>query len=251
VTAHIVLDTPPELVNEIGGWRRRFLLAGVVALVIAVIGAFFSPDQFFRSYLWSYTFFVGVTMGCLAFAMLQYLTGGAWGIVIVRLCEAAGRTLPLLALLFVPIAIGIPRLYVWSHHDAVAADEVLRHKSLYLNIPFFLVRAAVYFAGWGALAWFLNRWSREQDGSGTTLAYSRLRTISGAGLLFYGYSVTFMSIDWVMSADPHWFSTMFGMLFMVGQGLSALAFLICLLVILSRRRPFSGVHSAPSSEVSE
>ena len=217
MNAHIVLDTPAELVDEIRVWHRRFLLAGAVALVIAVIGAFFSPDQFFRSYLWSYTFFVGVTMGCLAFAMLQYLTGGAWGIVIVRLCESAGRTLPLLALLFIPIAIGIPRLYVWSHHDAVAADEVLRHKSVYLNVPFFLVRAAIYFAGWGALAWLLNRWSREQDSSGSTRVNARLRNVSAGGLLFYGYSVTFMCIDWVMSADPHWFSTMFGMLFIVGR----------------------------------
>jgi hypothetical protein len=180
-------------------------------------------------------------MGCVAWLMLQYLTGGAWGIVVVRLCESAARTLPLMAVLFVPIAVGIPWLYTWSHHDVVNADAVLKHKSVYLNVPFFLARAAIYFIGWGLLAYFLNKWSREQNGSSATPAYRRLRIISGGGLLFYGYSVTFMSVDWAMSADPHWFSTMFGMLFMTGQGLSAMAFLITVLVILSNRRPLADV----------
>jgi len=241
MTAHIPLDTPPALVEEIARWRNRLLLIGLVALAACAVGAFFNPDQFFRSYLWVYVFLIGVTMGSMAFAMLQYLTGGAWGVVIVRLCESAARTMPLLAVLFIPLAFGIPRLYVWSHHGAVAADHVLAHKSTYLNIPFFLGRAAFYFAGWGLLAWFLNKWSARQDGTGTSPAYRHLRTVSAGGLLFYGYSVTFMCIDWVMSIDPHWFSTIFGMLFIAGQGLSALAFLITLLILLSNRPPFSAV----------
>jgi hypothetical protein len=230
-------EITPELSAAMRQWRRRFVLAGVAALIASVIGAWLDPNQFVRSYLWSYTFFVGIAAGSLALNMLQYLTGGAWGMVIRRQLEAATRTLPLLAILFIPIALGIPRLYIWSHADLVAADEVLRNKHVYLNVPFFLIRAAAYLGGWWLLAWLLNKWSRQLEETGSADAYRKLRTISGPGLVFYGFSVTFMSVDWVLSAEPHWFSTMFGLLFMVGQALSALAVIILLTVILSRRPP--------------
>ncbi|MGA2594509.1 MAG: hypothetical protein ABSH32_31810, partial [Bryobacteraceae bacterium] len=190
--------------------------------------------------LWCYMFYIGVTLGCTALLMLQYLTGGAWGMVIRRPCEAAARTLPLLLILFLPIAIGIPRLYRWSHADIVAHDPVLLHKAVYLNVPFFLIRAAIYFAGWLIIAYFLYKWSGEQD-RGDTRAAGRLAAISGPGLAFYGFSVTFMAIDWILSLDPDWFSTIFGLLFIAGEALSALAFLICLLVILNNRPPLAGV----------
>jgi MFS family permease len=154
-------------------------------------------------------------------------------VVIRRPCEAAARTLPLVALMFVPIAIGIPNLYPWSHAKVVAADEILKHKQVYLNAPFFLTRAAVYFAGWILLSWLFNRWSERSHG--------KMAALAGPGLIFWGFSVTFMSVDWVLSLDPHWYSTMFGMLFMAGQGLSSMAFLIALLVLLSRRLPMSEV----------
>lgn len=234
------LEPSAELTGLLGRWRPRLLGAGVLALGLCAAGAFFWPAEFFRSYLWAYLFFLGVTLGCIAYNMLQYLTGGAWGIVIRRICEAAARTFPLLAVLFIPIAIGIPHLYVWSHPDVVAADHVLKHKSVYLNIPFFLIRAAIYFAGWMFLAWALNRWSRQQD-EGSVPAYNRLRRISAPGLIYYVFSVTFMGIDWVMSISPHWFSTMFGLLFVAGQGLSAMAFLIVMLVLLARFHPFAGI----------
>lgn len=229
---------PPDLERDIRGWRTRFAVIGAASLAACIIGAFFNADQFFRSYLWSYLFPIGVTLGCTALLMLQYLTGGAWGIVIRRPCEAAMRTLPLMAILFIPIAIGIPHLYAWSHADVVARDEILRHKQVYLNVPFFLARAAMYFIGWGLFAYFLNKWSGEQD-RGNTAISGRLSWLSGPGLVFYGFSVTFMAIDWVLSLDPHWFSTIFGMLVIAGEGLSSVAFLICTLVILSRRPPLA------------
>ena len=232
---------PAELDQQMRRWRVRFLVVGLVALALLVVGAIFSPDQFFRSYLWSYMFYIGLALGCMALVMLQFLTGGAWGLVIRRLCESAARTLPLLLILFVPIAIGIPRLYLWSHPDKVAADEILRHKAVYLNVPFFLVRAAIYFAGWLALSYFLNKWSAEQDESGGEVVSRRLQLISGPGLVFWGFSVTFMAIDWILSVDPHWFSTIFGMIFMAGQGLSALAFLITMVILLAARPPLSEV----------
>jgi hypothetical protein len=229
---------PPELERDIRRWRTRFAIVGAVALILCIIGAFFDPDQFFRSYLWSYMFPIGVALGCTAMLMLQYQTGGAWGMVIRRPCEAASRTLPFLVILFIPIAIGIPHLYEWSHAAAVAHDPILQHKHVYLNVPFFLIRAAMYFIGWMLFAHFLYKWSGELD-RGNLAVLSKLPWLSGPGLVFYGFSVTFMALDWVLSLNPHWFSTIFGLLVIAGEGLSAVAFLICVLIIMSSRPPLS------------
>ena len=241
------LDFNPstELRQDFRQWRTRALAAGVVGLVLTVAGLFLvSPNQFYRSYLWSYVFYLGVSLGSMAWLMLQYLTGGAWGVVIRRPAEAAARTLPLLVVLFVPIVIGIPNLYRWSHANFVAADEILRHKQSYLNVPFFLIRAAAYFVGWNFLAWYLNRWSAVEDREGGMRAHRKMAILSGPGLVFWAFSITFMSVDWVLSLDPHWFSTMFGLLFMAGQGLSSMAFLVTLLVLLFYRRPMSDILTA-------
>jgi len=241
------LDFNPstELRQDFRQWRTRSLAAGVVGLLLTVAGLFLvSPNQFYRSYLWSYVFFLGLALGSMAWLMLQYLTGGAWGVVIRRPAEAAVRTLPLLAVLFIPIVIGIPNLYRWSHANVVAADAVLQHKHAYLNVPFFLIRAAVYLICWNFLGWYLNRWSAVEDREGGSRAHNKMAFIAGPGLVFWGFSVTFMAVDWVLSLDPHWFSTMFGLLFMAGQGLSSMAFLVTLLVLLFYRRPMSDILTA-------
>jgi hypothetical protein len=229
---------PPDLAQDMRRRRTRALVIGAVALIPCIAGGFFNADQFFRSYLWCYMLYIGVALGSTALLMLQYLTGGAWGMVIRRPCEAAARTLPLLVILFLPIAFGMPHLYQWSHADVVARDPILQHKQVYLNVPFFLIRAAVYFLGWNLFAHFLYKWSGEQD-RGDPAATRKLSWISGPGLVFYGFSVTFMAVDWILSIDPHWFSTIFGMLFIAGEGLAAVAFLICVLVILSDRPPLA------------
>ena len=240
-TSALDFSVSTELRADLRTWRTRAAIAGVVGAVLCAVGFFQSPTQFYRSYLWSYLFVVGLSVGSLTWLMLQYLTGGAWGVVVRRPCEAAARTLPLVALMFAPILIGIPNLYQWSHAKAVAADEVLQHKHVYLNVPFFLGRAALYLAGWLFLAWFFNRWSAAEDLDGRGPAHRKMGAMAGPGLIFWGFSVTFMAIDWVLSIDPHWFSTMFGLLFMVGQGLTAMAFLIALMVLLSYRRPMSEI----------
>jgi len=234
-------NVSPELAPDLRTWRVRAGAIGGGALALTVIGGLFLPGQFFRSYLWSYMLCIGISLGCLALLMLQYLTGGAWGMVIRRPCEAAARTIPLLVLLFLPIAAGIGSLYRWSQAAAVAADPVLEAKRTYLNTPFFLARAAIYFGGWLLVAWLLNKWSAEQDREGSAGSLRKLATLSGPGLVFWGFSVTFMAVDWILSLDPHWFSTMFGLLFMASQALSATAFLITLMVLLSARRPFSEI----------
>jgi hypothetical protein len=220
-------------------FRRPALLVGAVALAVCAVGGFFQPDQFFRSYLFAFLFWAGIALGCMAVAMLHHVTGGAWGLAIRRPLESGMRTLPLVAILFVPIALGVGRIYEWANPEAVAADPILEHKSLYLNVPFFLGRAAVYFGAWLLLAYFLNRWSLEQDATGDRAIARRLQLLSSPGLVLYGLTVTFASIDWAMSLEPHWFSTMYGVLFIAGQGLSAFAFIIVVLVLIAGRSPLA------------
>jgi hypothetical protein len=220
-------------------FQRPALVAGAAALGACAIGGFFQPEQFFRSYLFAFLFWAGVALGCLAVTMLHHVTGGAWGLAIRRPLESGTRTLPLVAILFLPIAFGLGRIYEWAHPEAVAADPILKHKSLYLNVPFFLGRAVVYFGAWLVLAYFLNRWSLEQDASADRTIARRLQLFSSAGLVLYGLTVTFASVDWAMSLEPHWFSTMYGVLFIAGQGLSAFAFIIAVLVLIAGRSPLA------------
>jgi hypothetical protein len=234
---------------EVHRFQQRALVVGVagIALTLLVIALGLILNQpnvwkeFFRSYLLAFIFWGGIALGCLAILMVQHLSGGEWGVVIRRFLEAGTRTLPLVLAMFLPLVAGLGHLYVWTHGDVVQADEVLRHKQPYLNVPFFLVRAVIYFAIWLAMAYFLNKWSREQDLTGDKRITRRMQVLSGPGLVLFGGTVTFASVDWVMSLDPHWFSTIFGILFMGGQALAAMAFVIIVTVIMARFRPMSDV----------
>ena len=238
----IDFNVSAELKADFQTWRTRALIAGIAGLVLSAIGFFVAgPTQFYRSYLWSYLIVVGLSLGPMAWLMLQYVTGGAWGVVIRRPCEAAVRTLPLTAALFLPIFIGINNLYPWAHKDLVAKDPLLAHKAPFLNLPFFLIRTAIYLGGWLFLSWYLNKWSDREDREGGEVPHGKLSYISGPGILFWGFTVTFMSIDWILSVDPKWFSTIFGLLFIANQALTAMAFLITLMVLLSYRKPMSEI----------
>jgi hypothetical protein len=225
------------------------LIVGVLGLAGCVLGGLSNPDQFFRSYLLAFVFWNGLTVGSMAVLMLQYLTGGAWGIAIRRELEAATRTLPLTMLAFIPILFGVHRLYEWTHADAVAHDELLQKKALYLNVPFFTVRAVIAFAAWMAMAFVLNRWSLRQDAQPGREIDRRLALLSGGGLVVYALTVTWTSVDWVMSLEPHWYSTMYGVLYMVGYALGALALAAIAVVLLSERD--SGESPATGPPLSE
>src|SRR5580765_4829911 len=155
--------TAEQDIPELAQYQRQFLLAGAAGAVVSVIGYFTNPTQFFQSYLMAYMFVLGLTLGSLALGMVHQLSGGAWGVVIRRQLGAATRVLPVMTVLFLPIVFGMHHLYEWTHADIVASDELLQHKRLYLNTPFFLARAAFYFLVWGLLTYFLNAWSVEQD----------------------------------------------------------------------------------------
>jgi hypothetical protein len=212
---------------------------GIAGIVACVVGAIFDPVQFFRSYLIGFLFWACVALGCLAILMLYHLVGGRWGFLIRRILEAGTRTFPMLAILFIPIIFGARVLFPWARPESVRADPILLAKAPYLNLPFFVVRAAILFAVWIALAWFLNRWSAEQDASDDPAIGIKLQRVSAPGLILYAATTFFASVDWLMSLSPHWYSSIFGMAFMVGQGVSAMAFVLLAVRYLSRVDPFS------------
>jgi hypothetical protein len=223
--------------EQIGKYQQRALILGVAALVLSGILAFFSPAQFFHSYLLGFVYWTGLTVGSLAILMLHQLTGGRWGAVVRRLLESATRTLPLMALLFLPLLLGLHQNYSWTHPEP--GDEILLHKQPYLNIPFFIARTAIYFAIWIGLAFYFNRASIQQDRQDDPQLANKFQKISGFGLLLYGLTMTFAAIDWMMSLEPHWFSTIYGLLVICGQVLNAFAFVVVIAGLLSRYKPFS------------
>ena len=233
-----------ELVPELKNLQSRLMMAGGIGAAVCVIGLVLNPAQFVRSLLPAYMWMLSVALGSLGLAMVHQVSGGAWGVVIRRILGAASRTLPLLTIFFMPIALGLRALYPWADAAHVAADPILQWKRPYLNAPFFLVRAAIYFTVWNAIAFFLNKWSVEQDATADPAVPRRMQLLSAGGLLAYGLTITFAAFDWLMSLEPHWFSTMYGVLVMGGQALSAMAFAIVVLAWLVRRRPFSELITA-------
>jgi hypothetical protein len=227
-----------EAAVKFGGLAARLAIAGAVLLAISVAAGVADKTVFFRSYLVAYLFWIGITLGSLALLMVQHLTGGRWALIIRRILEAGSRTLPLMAVAALPVLVGMKTIYIWSRPGQT--DPAILAKRLYLNPEFFTARMIFYFAVWFTLAYFLNKWSKEEDAGSAGLAlWMRMEGLSGIGLVIFGFTVTFASIDWVMSLEPQWYSTIYGLLFMVSQALTALAFSIAMLVWLSDREPLS------------
>lgn len=233
--------TPPE---SLSGLQSKGLIAAVVGVALTAGGfAMTGLDRFYEAYLVAWVYWTGLGLGSLAILMVHHLSGGAWGVVIRRILEAAARTLPAMAVLGLPILAGMGHLYHWSLPEA-ASDPVIADKAAYLNVPFFIGRYVFYFAVWSFMTMRLTALSAEQDKTGDPALTDKMMRISGAGLLIYGLTVTFAVVDWTMSVNPHWFSTMWGLLYVVGQGLSALAFAIFMLARLSKERPMDHVVNA-------
>jgi hypothetical protein len=226
-----------ELNRRLNLWQRRLLILGVVLLVGAIVDGFFHPEQFFRSYLLAFMFWIGLSLGCAAFLLLNHLTGGKWGLPVRRPLEAGVRTVPLMAALIVPLLFGMHHLFLWTNKAVVAAEPELRLKSIYLNVPFFLAREVLYFAFWLWIAHRLTHWSYELDRTGNVSFKERLEGMSGWGLVAYGLTVTFFAIDWVMSLEAYWFSTIYGLIFIVIQVQAAIAFTILISQMLGHYDP--------------
>ena len=220
------MNVSEPAIRKLENYQWRALAVGGVALLVCVLGALVSPEQFFRSYLVGYVFWTGVALGCLSIAILHQLVGGGWGTAIRRLLDSGARTLPVMLVFILPLVLGLRHLYAWARPEDVAADHLLQHKSLYLNVPFFLVRTALYFAIWVALAYLVSRPSNP-------------RRFGGPGLALYCLTASFAAFDWVMSLEAQWFSTMFGVIFIFGQALTAMAFVIAILFWLTRGTPLA------------
>src|SRR5688572_9821539 len=209
-------------------WNRIPVVAAVCALlgiVACAILGLANPKQFFFSWLVSFLFFLSLALGALFFVLIQYAAQGGWGIVLRRIGETTFATIPVIAALFLPLLLGLHDLYEWSHAEAVAEDALLRWKAPYLNVPFFLIRAALYFGIWSFIALMYYRGSRGQDVTGDPGVSARLRRLAGPAIIVLALTQTFASVDWIMSLTPHWYSTMFGVYFFAGSFVGFIAFL--------------------------
>jgi len=231
-----------KLVDHFKSRQKLAWIVAVIGILAMVASYFLFPDTFFPSYLIGWVFWVQVALGALVILMIQNTVGGRWGLSIQRVVEAATQTLPLLAVLFIVIIIGIPHLYEWSHADVVAHDELLQKKEAYLNVPFFIIRSVIYFAIWIGIAWLLRKWSVQLDENPDDESIrKKLRNLSAPGILIFGFTVTFASVDWMMSLEPHWYSTIYGIMFGVGAMTSGFAFSILILMKMIKYKPWSNV----------
>jgi hypothetical protein len=215
------------------------LQVGGVGLALCIAGGLIWPHSFSASYLVAFLFWTGITLGCIGLTMLHHLVGGQWGLPIRRPMEAGASTVIPLAALFVPLALNLPALYRWARPEEVRLDAELAHKAVYLNVPFFLARAAFYFVLWAAFAAMLRRWSRAQDEDADPSPSRRLQNLSGPGLVFLFLTSTFAAIDWGMSLEPRWSSTIYGAMLVTGEALSALALMIAIAILLASDPPMT------------
>lgn len=217
--------------------QQRSLVIGVIAAIVSVAGVFLAPGSFYSAYLIGFMFWLGLSLGCMAILMLYHLVGGAWGTVIRRILESGMMTLPLMFVLFIPILLNLPKLYFWARPGLTDPKIIEIHQS-YLNFNGILLRYIVYFVIWIGMAYFLNRWSTEQD-SIAGQSTLRFRAMSSIGLVIYSLTISFAVIDWVMSLQARWISTIYGLLFIAGEALSAFCFCVVVESILAKRKPMS------------
>jgi hypothetical protein len=195
---------------QLGSLRTGAFAIGGLFTVASVIGLFMDRGQFFDSYITAWIYVLAFPMGMLGLMLINHVTRGAWGVIGRRVFEAGARSLPLMALLFVPIILGIKEIYSWADPEVVAHDSLIQEKTIYLNVPFFLGRAALYFLVWFGLAFGITRLSRQQDDAANPELARRMSGIAAGGLVAFALTLTFAIFDWLMSLDPHWFSSIYG-----------------------------------------
>ena len=224
---------------QLGQWQRWSLMAGIAGVLLAIAGYLLNGwTMFLRSYLFAYLFWIGMGLGCLGILLLHHTVGGKWGMVIRRMCEAGARTVPFMIVLIIPVLASLPVLYEWARPEA-AHDPVIAGKAAYLNVPGVIGRSIFYFVVWGFYAWRLSKWSSQQDETGDPSLIGKMRGLSAPGLVVFVFVTTFAFVDWIMSLEAHWFSTIYGIMFLVGQVLESFAFTIALVIVLGTREPLN------------
>ena len=223
--------------------RAQFpaLVVGILGIVGCVIGFLMNRDEFFKAYLPAWVFWFDICAGALGILMLQYVTGGEWGLMIRRPLGAAARSMVVIALLFIPIALGLAHIYLWADHDYVAHDPLMQKKTFWLTPTAWYIRAAVYFAIWILWAWRLRKLSLKFYEDRSPYTELSRRKWSAGGLFMIVMTLTLCGVDWVMSLEPKWYSSMFGISFTVGAGLSAFAFVTFFLTLISGTKAMQDV----------
>ena len=217
--------------NNIG---KIALIIGIIFLLISAVGYFQDSTQFFLNYMTSFFFWLSIALGAMFFTMLHHITNAHWSTVLRKISEAIAGNMPLMLILFIPILFGIHELFHWSHPEAVAADELLQKKSPYLNVPFFLIRALVYFTVWIVFSYLLRKVSAQQDQMPSEALTAKMKRISAPGIILFALTITFASFDWLMSLDAHFFSTIFGVYIFSGAFLGFLTFMMILISYLRK-----------------
>jgi hypothetical protein len=223
--------------------RQRYgMIAAVIGfgLLLASL-AICGQEQFFHSYLLGFFVFLGLTMGCLGLLLLQYVTGGAWGIMARRIFEAGSRLVPFAAILFIPVIVGMSHIYSWTDPAVIKANETIAAKTDYLNTPFWIIRAVIYFAYWTIISIVLNNYAKRLDSEPGFRWSRKIENFSGGALFFFFFAISFAAVDWLMSLTPEWYSTIYGFIIIVGQGIMAMSFAIMVLVVLSREEPMASL----------
>jgi len=233
--------TPSETLRpDMDRAQRNAFIIGVVGLAVGLVGLFTDAEHFWQSYLYGFIFWTGLALGCLGLFFLHNVVGGNWGVAVRRLIESGLQTLPLVALFAIPIFFAMHTLYSWTHPDVRAHDFAVGHKAAYMNIPFFIARTVIYFLLWFFLGYRILKMANEHDRTGDPALFLKIKARSAPALLLFVLSTTYAFIDWIMSIEPNWYSTIYAWMFTVGEVLLTLAFLISVLVLLSKREPFAG-----------
>ncbi len=219
--------------------QRSALFVGIAALVISAIGAFTDPTHFWQSYLFAYIFWSGLAIGCLGIFFLHNVVGGNWGVAIRRLVESGVKTLPLVFVLIIPIFFALGSLYKWTDATYRAEHFATGHKAAYLNPTWFIIRTVLYFAIWIFSGFRILKMANEYDRTGDPSLFQRIKKRSAPALLVFVVTTSLAFIDWIMSLESDWYSTIYGWMFTVGEVLLTFAFLVAVLVLLSKREPFA------------
>jgi hypothetical protein len=221
------LDFPTDL-----NITKSLFGVGVVGLLASGLGYFLDHDQFFFSYLVNFAFFSSIALASLFFVLLQHLTRSHWSVAIRRIPETFLSNIWIWALFIIPVILGMHSLYHWTHPEAVAHDPVLQGKAPFLNTTFFIIRQIIYFGIWSFLGYRMYHKSTEMDKTGDWGIQTLLRKTSGPGLFLFTITLAFASFDWLMSLDPHWYSTIFGVYYFAMSFQVMFATIILLIMFL-------------------
>jgi hypothetical protein len=224
-----------------GRFQPACLLVGIVALAISLIGGFSNPRQFFFSYLFGWFFWVGLSFGCFVVTMIHQLTGGRWGYPIRRILEAGFMVLPVMLILFIPLLFGLKYLYPWAQSAELTGNHVLEQRHGYQNQSGFIIRGLIFFVVTIWMGWCLRRWSLQQDATSDAAPTRKARTLSGPGVVLFSLLATFVYVDWIMSLEKEWHSTMFPVILLIGQILIAYAFSVVMLTLFGGLDPFATI----------